>query len=60
MRRDSSALKPAIFLLAIARVETPFFHPSDKDPSLGTPASLRIEIIHSFYSGPERMRATTS
>jgi len=26
------------------RVKTPFFHPSDKDPSLGTPASLRTEF----------------
>jgi hypothetical protein len=29
-------LKPGLVLSVYAGVETPFFHPSDKDPSLGT------------------------
>lgn len=35
-------------------VETPAFHPSDKDPSLGAPASLRIELFRCGKPRPTR------
>jgi hypothetical protein len=59
--------------LAYAGVETPVFHPSDKDPSLhpseqrsltgapeslGTPASLRIEFLRCLYGRPEACSAS--